>query len=394
MPDQKILLITGGSGYLGRHLTATAEKDFTVHTTYHASSAQVIAGIPHKLDITDEVAVAKLIERLTPDAVIHTAAANPGSPKAVMTAVNRDGSRNIAAAAAKLGTRLVHVSTDAVHSGNNAPYADDAPPSPVNPYGQSKAAAEAAVIQLAPNAAIVRTSLIYGLQEIDRGTAGFAQRLQRGESLALFHDVIRQPVWVNTLVEALLSETQIPFFRLLYLSPGKELIRNLDIFSDGRVVPYFDIPLQHVSRKILRLMRRDGDYDTYLNITTRIRKEIPDAILRTTFIVGFPGETDEDFSLLLDFIREIRFNHVGVFVYSPQDHTDAAELPNRVDEKTAADRMHKVLSIQKDISREILSEERGKTLTSIAVFLGISCKELDLSPLSPKPGSHLCKAAD
>ena len=205
MPDQKVLLVTGGSGYLGRHLTATAAKNFRVHTTYHANLAQIIAGIPHKLDITDEVAVAKLIERLAPNAIIHTAAANPGTPEAAMMRINRDGSKNIAAAAAKIGARLVHVSTDAVHSGNNAPYANDAFPSPVNPYGQSKAAAEVAVIQAAPNAAIVRTSLIYGLQEMDRGTAGFAQRLQRGESLALFHDVIRQPVWVDALVEALLK---------------------------------------------------------------------------------------------------------------------------------------------------------------------------------------------
>ena len=205
MPDQKVLLVTGGSGYLGRHLTATAAKNFRVHTTYHANLAQIIAGIPHKLDITDEVAVAKLIERLAPNAIIHTAAANPGTPEATMMRINRDGSKNIAAAAAKIGARLVHVSTDAVHSGNNAPYANDAFPSPVNPYGQSKAAAEAVVRQATPNAAIVRTSLIYGLQEMDRGTAGFAQRLQRGESLALFHDVIRQPVWVDALVEALLK---------------------------------------------------------------------------------------------------------------------------------------------------------------------------------------------
>jgi len=200
-----LLLVTGGSGYLGRHLTATAARNFTVHTTYRANPAQIIAGIPHKLDITDEAAVVKLIERLNPDAIIHTAAANPGRPEAAMMTINRDGSKNIAAAAAKTGARLVHVSTDAVHSGNNAPYADDALPSPVNPYGQSKAAAEAAVIQANPNAAIARTSLIYGLQKMDRGTAGFARRLQRGESLALFHDVIRQPVWVNTLVEALLK---------------------------------------------------------------------------------------------------------------------------------------------------------------------------------------------
>ena len=202
---KKTLLVTGGSGYLGRHLAATAEKNVTVHTTYHANPAQAIAGISHKLDITDEAAVPELIERLDPDAIIHTVAVNPGGYKTGMMAVNRDGSRNIAAAAVKIGARLVHVSTDAVHSGNNAPYADAAPPSPVTPYGQSKAAAEAAVRQTDPAAAIVRTSLIYGLQKIDRGTAGFAQRLQRGESLALFYDVIRQPVWVNTLAEALLK---------------------------------------------------------------------------------------------------------------------------------------------------------------------------------------------
>ena len=205
MPDKKILLITGGSGYLGRHLTATAAKNFVVHTTHRTNSAQIIAGIPHKLDITDKSTVAALIDSLAPDAIIHTAAANPGCPEAAMMAINGDGSQNIAAAAARVGARLVHVSTDALHSGQNAPYADNAPPSPITPYGQSKAAAEAAVAKANPGAAIVRTPLIYGLQEMDRGTAGFAQRLQRGESLALFRDVIRQPVWVNTLIEALLK---------------------------------------------------------------------------------------------------------------------------------------------------------------------------------------------
>ncbi len=201
----KLLLVTGGSGYLGRHLTATAKKDFTVHTTWRKNPSQVMAGIPHKLDITNKSAVVELIKRLKPDAVIHTAAANPGMPEAAMMAINQDGSQNIAVAAAKFGARLVHVSTDALHSGKNAPYADETSPSPITPYGHSKAAAEAAVMQANPNAAIVRTSLIYGLQEMDRGTAGFVQRLQRGKSLALFHDVIRQPVWVNTLVEALLK---------------------------------------------------------------------------------------------------------------------------------------------------------------------------------------------
>jgi len=166
---------------------------------------------------------------------------------------------------------------------------------------------------------------------------------------------------LSSLIQSLLSETGIPFFRLLYLRPGRELIRNLDIFSNNRVVPYLDIPLQHVSKKILQLMHRDGDYYSYREIIAEIRKKIPHAVLRSTFIVGFPGETEEDFTMLLDFMQEIRFNHLGVFVFSPQEHTDAAVLPMMVDEKTAEKRREAVFALQKNISKEMLSEERGKT---------------------------------
>ncbi len=168
---------------------------------------------------------------------------------------------------------------------------------------------------------------------------------------------------LSLLIKSLLLETDIPVLRLLYLRPGKELIRNLDIFSDSRVAPYLDIPLQHVSKRILQLMRRNGDYDTYRDIITRIRKQIPHAVLRSTFIVGFPGETEEDVTRMLNFIREIRFNHLGVFVFSPQEHTDAAGLPMNVDEKTAKKRKEAVLALQKNISKEILTEERGKTFS-------------------------------
>ncbi len=200
-----VLLITGGSGYLGRHLCRMAAKSHTVHATFLTHADTVSAGIPHQLDITDLAAVRAVVGQLRPEAVIHCAAANPGHDESRMRAVNRDGAAHIAAAAAKAGARLVHVSTDMVHNGRHAPYPPTAVPAPVTLYGTSKAEAEAAVIAKNPAAAIVRTSLIYGLDEMDRGTAGFVRRLAGGQTLTLFEDHLRRPVWVETLAEALLK---------------------------------------------------------------------------------------------------------------------------------------------------------------------------------------------
>jgi dTDP-4-dehydrorhamnose reductase len=165
-----------------------------------------------QLDLTNREAVFHLIQDLSPQAIIHTAAINPGQVNdQTMMQINIKGSRYVTEAAVEVGARLVHVSTDVVHDGLHAPYADDAAPSPLNTYGQSKAAAETAVTEIYPQAAIVRTSLIYGLEEMDRGTAGFIQHLKKGEPLVLFNDVIRQPVWVESLSEALLKLTGIEF---------------------------------------------------------------------------------------------------------------------------------------------------------------------------------------
>ncbi len=201
----RTLLITGGSGYLGRHLCRYATNKFATHTTFLHHKTDITAGVPHRLDITDAAAVRALVRELSPTAIIHCAASNPGQDEARMLTINRDGSAAIAAAAAEIGARLVHVSTDMVHAGTNAPYPDDAPPSPITRYGESKAAAEAAIAEIYPSTAIVRTSLIYGLEEMDRGTAGFVRRLSAGETLTLFSDQIRQPVWVETLSAALLA---------------------------------------------------------------------------------------------------------------------------------------------------------------------------------------------
>jgi dTDP-4-dehydrorhamnose reductase len=227
MTGQSTLLITGGSGYLGRYLTARAVEAFEVFATYSSHAGQIKAGRPLLLDLTDREAVLRRIADLSPQAIIHTAAINPGrGDDEAMKPVNLDGSRYIAEAAAAVGARLVHVSTDVVHDGRHAPYADEARPSPLNEYGRSKAAAEAVVAEITPQAAIVRTSLIYGLSEMDRGTASFVKRLEAGQPLVLFSDVIRQPVWVESLAEALLKLVALDFAGMLNVAGRQALTRE------------------------------------------------------------------------------------------------------------------------------------------------------------------------
>jgi dTDP-4-dehydrorhamnose reductase len=223
----KKLLITGGSGYLGQHLLPVAAKDFELFATHRGAASSLAAGEPVFLDLTDEVAVPQTIRRIQPDAIIHAAAVNPGRGDAdLMAKVNTHGAQLVAQAAVEVGARLVHVSTDVVHDGRTPPYHDDAPPTPLNAYGKSKAAAEKVVLEVCPAAAIARTSLIYGLDVMDRGTAGFMERLERGEELMLFNDVWRQPVWVETLVTALLKLVNLEYSGLLNVVGEQALTRE------------------------------------------------------------------------------------------------------------------------------------------------------------------------
>ena len=224
---KKTLLITGGSGYLGWHLGSKAADEFNLYVTYRNQAAEIAAGEPVYLDLTNQGDVQRTVAKIKPAAIIHAAAINPGQgDEQTMMQVNVDGSRYVAEAAVAIGARLVHVSTDVVHDGKHAPYADDAPPSPLNAYGRSKAAAETAVTVVAPQAAIVRTSLIYGLEKMDRGTEGFIERLNAGEKLLLFNDVIRQPVWVDSLAEALLKLVNLDFAGTLNVAGRQAMTRE------------------------------------------------------------------------------------------------------------------------------------------------------------------------
>jgi dTDP-4-dehydrorhamnose reductase len=179
------------------------------------------------VDIGDRDAVLDLVRRLQPTAIIHTAAVNPGQgDDAEMMRVNTGGSANVAEAATEVDARLVAVSTDIVHDGHAGPYGDDAPATPINAYGRSKAAGEEAVLDIDPSAVVVRTSLMYGLDEMDRGTAGFADRIKRGEGVSLFSDVLRNPVSVDVLADALLHLTQIDYSGVLNIAGRQALTRE------------------------------------------------------------------------------------------------------------------------------------------------------------------------
>ncbi len=224
---KKRLLITGGSSYLGQFLVPKATEQFEVYATYRTNPDNIPAGKPAILDLTSRSEVHRVVAKINPDAIIHAAAVNPGKgDEQRMMQVNAGGTRFVAEAAVSVGARLVHVSTDVIFDGKQPPYADDAPPSPLNGYGRSKAAAEAAVTDVAPQAAIVRTSLIYGLKRMDRGTEGFVRRLKSGEPLVLFNDVIRQPVWVDSLAEALLKLVNLNFSGTLNVAGQQPITRE------------------------------------------------------------------------------------------------------------------------------------------------------------------------
>ncbi len=165
------------------------------------------------------------------------------------------------------------------------------------------------------------------------------------------------------LLQRLTAETAIPWFRLLYCYPDKvtdELIA--EIRDNDRIVKYIDLPLQHVSSSVLRAMNRHGDGKTVREVVAKLRREIPNLTLRTTFIVGFPGETEADFEELCAFVAEARFDRMGVFTYSAEEGTPAALLEGQIDEQTKQDRMDILMKQQLQINVELNEKKIGSTL--------------------------------
>ena len=165
------------------------------------------------------------------------------------------------------------------------------------------------------------------------------------------------------LLHRITEETSIPWIRLLYCYPDKitdELIA--EIRDNPRILKYMDLPLQHISDRMLHAMNRHGDSATIRGVLKKLRQKIPGIVIRTTFIVGFPGETEEDFEALCDFVKEQRFDHAGVFTYSREEGTPAYDFPDQIDEQVKQDRMDILMREQMQINEELNRDKIGQVI--------------------------------
>jgi ribosomal protein S12 methylthiotransferase len=166
------------------------------------------------------------------------------------------------------------------------------------------------------------------------------------------------------LLEALLRETSVPWIRNLYLYSTGITPRLLDVVAGNpRVVRYLDMPMQHASDAVLARMRRPERQATMRDKLARFRDAVPGVAIRTTCIVGFPGETEDDFQRLLDFLEEARFDRVGAFTYSPQEGTRAYDLPDDVPDVLKRERLERLTEVQRAITAERYEERLGQTAT-------------------------------
>ncbi len=150
-----------------------------------------------------------------------------------------------------------------------------------------------------------------------------------------------------------LGEVEIPWIRVHYAYPTGLTPEVLAAYREvPNVLPYLDLPLQHSHPEVLRAMNRPWQADVTAGLLKRIREQLPEAVLRTTFIVGFPGETEDHFEHLLDFVAEQAFDHVGVFTFSPEEGTAAADLPDQVDQAVAQERKERLMALQQPIAAE------------------------------------------
>ncbi len=157
----------------------------------------------------------------------------------------------------------------------------------------------------------------------------------------------------ETLLRALDAVPGLKWIRLLYLYPDGITDEMIDIIKNSqKILKYFDMPLQHVNNQMLKRMNRKMTHEEITERLAKIRSEIPEAVIRTQFIVGFPGETEEEFQELLDFVKEQQFDRVGCFEYSPEEQTPGGKMTDQVEESVKKDRHHRLMTLQKKISKK------------------------------------------
>ena len=158
----------------------------------------------------------------------------------------------------------------------------------------------------------------------------------------------------------------IKWIRFLYSYPENITDELINVVKNNeKICNYFDIPIQHINDRILKLMNRKSDGDSIRKLVKKIRKEIPDVIIRTTLIVGFPTETHEEFLELYEFVKEAKFDRLGAFSYSREEGTAASKIVNQIDDNIKEERKNKIMELQQDISKEKMKEKIGKTYNVI-----------------------------
>lgn len=163
------------------------------------------------------------------------------------------------------------------------------------------------------------------------------------------------------LLEKLSKVKGIEWIRFLYSYPEGITDKLINVVAtNGKIAKYFDIPIQHISNPILKKMNRRTSKEDVTKIIEKIRKEVPDVTLRTSLIVGFPGETKENFEELFEFVKNTKFDKLGTFMYSKEEGTPAAKLPGQIHGNTKKARYNKIMEAQQEISKEILTNKIGK----------------------------------
>ena len=162
------------------------------------------------------------------------------------------------------------------------------------------------------------------------------------------------------LLDDLCKIDGIEWIRFLYSYPESITDELIDVVKkNDKICKYFDLPIQHISDDVLKRMNRKSDGNTIRNLVTKLRKEIPGVILRTTLIVGFPGETEENYNELCNFVKKYKFDRLGAFSYSMEDGTPACKFPNQLDKKTKEKRRKKIMYIQQMVSNELMKSKIG-----------------------------------
>ena len=173
-------------------------------------------------------------------------------------------------------------------------------------------------------------------------------------------DIYGKPMLAE-LLERLCKIEGIKWIRFLYSYPESITDELLNVVKENeKICKYFDIPIQHISDSVLKRMNRKSNGESIRNLITKIRNVIPEAVIRTTLIVGFPGETKENFEELYEFVKDYKFDKLGCFAYSKEDGTPAAKLKEQLHYKTKTSRLNKIMSIQKEISKQSLEKNINK----------------------------------